>query len=451
MRKCRIGTAKFFTLLLLLYHTSVKDPGFLYEKVAEETNLSLYKNTSAYPLVYKSRQCINEAYFDKLEFPKTAEILMTHSVVKEGKASVSESALEKRYVEGNYQFVQEKDAAYEIQLDDTYQNKILYLSFDIVNKGDYHNKKDISISVNGVKNKLTADTWQYYNGNTKFEYVVPMENTSVLTINITKGRYDIKNLQMYTSPVILENYQEAENLKINSFSDTISCEIEASKGDYLVTSIPFDTGFTIEVNGQPRELELVNKAFVGCQLEEGMNTVVIRYTAPFYLLGVAVSVVGVLILIYLALKSRLDETLKKYKEIAMYLLFGVLTTVVSLLTYFLCTTFLLDAQEAFQLQVANIISWLASVTFAYVTNKRFVFHSHNAIAKEIGKFYLSRAGTLLIDMGLMYLFVTMADMEDMIAKTIVQVIVIIANYILGKFLVFKEESTNENISSSTLL
>lgn len=441
----------FYTFMGTRYIIAEKDPGFLYEKVAEETNLSLYKNTSAYPLVYKSRQCINEAYFDKLEFPKTAELLMTHTVVKEGKGSVPKSVLEKWYVEDNYQFVQEKDAVYEIQLDDTYQNKILYLSFDIVNKGDYHNKKDISISMNGVKNKLTADTWQYYNGNTKFEYVVPMENTSVLTINITKGRYDIKNLQMYTSPVIFENYQEAENLKINSFSDTISCEIEASEGDYLVTSIPFDTGFTIEVNGKPREVELVNKAFVGCQLEEGMNQVMIKYTAPFYLPGVVISVVGVLILLYLTLKSRLDAILKKYKEVAMYLLFGVLTTVVSLLTYFLCTTFVLDAGEALQLQTANVISWLASVTFAYVTNKCFVFHSHNTIAKEIGKFYLSRAGTLVIDMGLMYLLVTIVNMEDMIAKTIVQVIVIIANYILGKFLVFKEESTNENISSSTLL
>ena len=124
----------------------------------------------------------------------------------------------------------------------------------------------------------------------------------------------------------------------------------------------------------------------------------------------------------------------------MYLLFGVLTTVVSLLTYFLCTTFVLDVQKALQLQVANIISWLASVTFAYVTNKRYVFHSHNAIAKVIGKFYHSRAGTLLIDMGFMYLFVTMADMEDMIAKTVVQVVVIIANYILGKFILSKVQS-----------
>ena len=62
----------FYTFMGTRYIIAEKDPGFLYEKVAEETNLSLYKNTSAYPLVYKSRQCINEAYFDKLELNKIA-------------------------------------------------------------------------------------------------------------------------------------------------------------------------------------------------------------------------------------------------------------------------------------------------------------------------------------------------------------------------------------------
>ena len=123
----------------------------------------------------------------------------------------------------------------------------------------------------------------------------------------------------------------------------------------------------------------------------------------------------------------------------MYLIFGVLTTVVSLLTYFLCTTLVLDADNALQLQAANVISWIVSVTFAYVTNKIFVFHSQNAVARELRKFYLSRFGTLLIDMALMYILVTAAEINDMTSKIVVQVIVIVSNYILGKFLVFREE------------
>lgn len=137
--------------------------------------------------------------------------------------------------------------------------------------------------------------------------------------------------------------------------------------------------------------------------------------------------------------KKLERVIMRYKEVVIYLIFGALTTAVSLLTYFLSTSLILDVEDALQLQLANVISWLVSVTFAYITNKRFVFQSENVIVKEIGKFYLSRLGTLLMDMSFMHLLVTVARLDDVLAKTVTQVVVIISNYLLGKFLVFKEE------------
>lgn len=129
---------------------------------------------------------------------------------------------------------------------------------------------------------------------------------------------------------------------------------------------------------------------------------------------------------------------QKYREIIMYLIFGVLTTVVSIATYFICTKLFLDANDPFQLQAANVIAWIVSVTFAYFTNKKHVFHSNGGVFKEMIKFYLSRLGTLLIDMALMYLLVTLAGINDMISKIAVNVVVIVSNYVLSKFIVFKE-------------
>ena len=63
----------------------------------------------------------------------------------------------------------------------------------------------------------------------------------------------------------------------------------------------------------------------------------------------------------------------KYKEIIWYLVFGILTTIVSLITYFLLTYTVIDVNNPFMLQIANIISWVTSVTFAYFTNKKYVF------------------------------------------------------------------------------
>ena len=128
----------------------------------------------------------------------------------------------------------------------------------------------------------------------------------------------------------------------------------------------------------------------------------------------------------------------KYKEIINYLIVGGLTTVVSLGVYYLCVLTFLNPQISWQLQIANIISWIAAVSFAYFTNRTFVFESKAAnIRKEATSFFVSRVGTLLLDMGIMFWAVTICGVNDKVAKLIVQVVVTIGNYVLSKFFVFK--------------
>jgi len=124
---------------------------------------------------------------------------------------------------------------------------------------------------------------------------------------------------------------------------------------------------------------------------------------------------------------------KKYEEIINYLIFGVLTTVVSILSYALFT-------RIFSLNyfVSNILSWIISVTFAFITNKIYVFKSkENNILNEAIKFYLSRITSLLIELIIMYLAVDILSINDMISKIVVQFIVIVLNYIFSKIFVFK--------------
>ncbi len=130
----------------------------------------------------------------------------------------------------------------------------------------------------------------------------------------------------------------------------------------------------------------------------------------------------------------------KNKEIINYLIIGVLTTIVSLVSYYLLTITILDPLNVIELQIANIISWILSVLFAYVTNRKYVFASKNKnIKKEISKFVSSRLTTLFIDMLLMALFVSILNFNDKIIKLIVQIIVIVLNYIFSKLFVFKEQ------------
>lgn len=137
--------------------------------------------------------------------------------------------------------------------------------------------------------------------------------------------------------------------------------------------------------------------------------------------------------------NNIKELYLKYKEIINYLIFGVLTTVVSLATYYICVYTFLNPDNILQLQVANIVSWIAGVTFAYITNRKFVFESEEQEKlKEAGKFVTSRIATLLTDMLIMFIGVTILKLNDKIIKLISQIIVIIANYLLSKMLVFRK-------------
>ena len=139
--------------------------------------------------------------------------------------------------------------------------------------------------------------------------------------------------------------------------------------------------------------------------------------------------------------EKVKELIKKVctKEVILYIVFGVLTTVVSLVTYYICVGTFLNAENAIQLQIANIIAWIVSVAFAYITNRKFVFESTNKNKLgEATKFVTSRIATLLIDMLIMFLGVTLLKFNDGIIKLISQVIVIVANYVFSKIFVFKK-------------
>lgn len=133
------------------------------------------------------------------------------------------------------------------------------------------------------------------------------------------------------------------------------------------------------------------------------------------------------------------EAYKKNKEVINYIMVGILTTLVSLAVYYALVLTILNPEDALLLQIANIISWIASVTFAYFANRKFVFESKNEhIVLEAMKFYLSRLGTLLLDMTIMYIGVSLLFYNDKFVKIIVQIIVIIVNYIFSKLFVFQK-------------
>ena len=123
------------------------------------------------------------------------------------------------------------------------------------------------------------------------------------------------------------------------------------------------------------------------------------------------------------------------KELISYLIFGVLTTVVNIVVYYVFNTWL-----QVNYLVSNAIAWIASVLFAYITNRKYVFESKNtSMFNELVKFIGARLSTGIMDMILMWLLVDVLSMNSMFSKIIVNVLVIVLNYVLSKVFVFKKE------------
>ena len=147
--------------------------------------------------------------------------------------------------------------------------------------------------------------------------------------------------------------------------------------------------------------------------------------------------------------QKIKELYLKYKEIINYLIFGVLTTVVSLATKYLLLFTILDASNAVQLQIAVVTSWVTACLFAYITNRIWVFESKSKeILKEMTKFFAARLATLGMEMLIMFIFVTVlglnTDMWVVVWTLVSQVVIIIGNYVLSKLIVFKNKEKEED-------
>ena len=135
--------------------------------------------------------------------------------------------------------------------------------------------------------------------------------------------------------------------------------------------------------------------------------------------------------------EKICTLIRKHYDILAYLFFGVLTTVVNYVVYLPCYN-LLHLSAA----VSNMIAWVVAVAFAYLTNKPFVFRSHDWSAKtvlpELTKFVGSRIASGALETGIIFLTVDLLLWNGNVMKLVTSVLVVIINYVASKLLVFRK-------------
>lgn len=132
------------------------------------------------------------------------------------------------------------------------------------------------------------------------------------------------------------------------------------------------------------------------------------------------------------------ELLKKYKSFVMYAIFGVLTTLINLASYYVLYNVLNWGNMP-----STALAWLLAVVFAFATNKKWVFDSQSmewkVLLYELASFFACRIATGVFDMAVMYVAVDVMAWNEMLWKLLSNVIVIILNYVASKLVIFKKK------------
>ena len=135
--------------------------------------------------------------------------------------------------------------------------------------------------------------------------------------------------------------------------------------------------------------------------------------------------------------KKILSLIEKYYDILSYLFFGVLTTVVNYIIYLPCYNLL-----GLSASVSNMIAWVVAVAFAYLTNKPFVFRSHDwstkTVVPELTKFVGSRIASGALETVIIFVTVDCLLWNGNVMKLVTSVLVVILNYVASKLLVFRK-------------
>lgn len=255
--------------------------------------VKLYQSQDALPVAYATSHTMNEKQFDKIKYPYNLDTLINNAVVDQGNGDYKSQFTQEK-LSNTYHI--KKAIKKEINVDTT--QKVMVLEFDIKN-----NKPDqaVSISINGIKNKLASITNPYYHPHTHFTYV--FSNTNKLKIKASQGNYIIKNIKVSTCPLSALN-TKVDALHVLPSKDVLKGKINVKEDGYFVTHIPYESGYKLYIDHKQVNIEKVNKAFIGCRIRKGHHTIRITFSPPGYYYACIITFIGFLFLIWLWIYER---------------------------------------------------------------------------------------------------------------------------------------------------
>lgn len=322
----------FQELMGVRYVITKQKPPAQYTRIAKKGRYILAENKNAFPLIYASSNLMDEESFQGFSWEEKLQALSQSAIVehrdKNNYISLSNNLQEfnmqdlslvkqSKYLKidatkEGYQINAKKDSKMILSFDQPLNGDALLIHFKVKPK---NRRKDLSILINGIQNKLSSTSSIYANKNNEFHYILSSsEELKKLTVQFSKGNYEIDNIHITRlSNQILNTYRE----QIDEFHFDEPCSsladikgnIDISKDGYLVTSIPYQKGFNIKLNGKTTPYEKVNHAFIGIPIKKGHYDIQITFETPWLKEGLWISSISLLIFIGIMLKQKKERNL----------------------------------------------------------------------------------------------------------------------------------------------
>lgn len=306
-----------------------------YQQEKKVGDVTVYKNEEVLPIAYVTNQMISEKAYEDLAFPYSQLAFLRFAVGKSVNDTVNPKEVLKSQVKETGAEIPMEDTQAIEKVEDGYHIKskeiqnvklkiskkaqkeeILFVQFELKN---YKRSKDVSVWLAGVKNKLSAGSHIYYNGNTTFTYAVNLKaGQAEVNLGLGAGNYEIRNLRCYigNTDESLKTLCQSEFRvdKAQTKGNQIVGSVDGVKDGYLITSIPYDEHFEVKIDGKDVKYEKVNTAFLGVKMPDGTHEVEIVYHAPGLKMGKVLSVTGLLLLAGMMLwnKKKAYKPLDKY-------------------------------------------------------------------------------------------------------------------------------------------
>lgn len=293
-----------------------------YEKIIEkEDGSSIIKNSDVLPMAYASSDVLSSSQFEKLAYPYSMEAIYNNTVVDHAAEQELSSNIQKvqpsykvlkiddsikiKKTKNGYKIKSSKKGKVILQLDEPINNQMLILDMTIRNVKS--KKTIVSMTINGVTNQRGADNDLYSNKKENFRFVLDKRSSwKKLTISLNKGEYEIQNPKAYLvdGTILTNRVKSVDPLIADRDSNGImSGTIDVRSDGYFVTSLPYQKGFKIQLDGKDIDYEKVNTAFVGFPITKGQHTVSISFEMPGKKIGILISVASLLLAAILFFKK----------------------------------------------------------------------------------------------------------------------------------------------------